>query len=104
MSAPIGVQVPSTKLEIKKNAEPIVATPSDLNKFDISCEEYREYYLVASDYTYRINNPVSLYVRKGGTTHRVIDADGVAHCVLSPETGRSVLRWKNKANQKEVMF
>lgn len=84
--------------------KPIAALPSDLNKFDVSCEEYREYFLIDSGHTYRINNPKSLYIRKGGNTHRVVDSDGVTHCVLSPETGRSVLRWKNKADQKDVVF
>jgi len=83
---------------------PVVAVPSDLNKFDISCEEYREYFLIDSGHTYRIDKPVSLYIRKGGSTHRVVDSIGVMHCVLSPETGRAVLRWKNKADQKDVVF
>ena len=59
---------------------------------DLTDEQYREY-----DYgnrIYRITNPIGVYFRLGGNTHRVIDADGVAHCVTFPGENKSVvLRW-----------
>lgn len=59
---------------------------------DISCERYREYDFV--DRVYRINNPIALYFRPGGSTHRIVDVDGTSHCVAFP--GKStVLRWVN---------
>lgn len=57
---------------------------------DLSTEEWREYDF--GDRTYRINCPKSLYV--GTTTHRVVDAEGVTHCVPAPGINGCVLRWK----------
>lgn len=56
----------------------------DLIEHDISSEEWREYeWAAAGDVLrrYRINQPKRLFVRPGGTTHRVVDARGVTHCV-----------------------
>lgn len=57
---------------------------------DITTEEWREY-----DYegrVYRINRPKTLVV--GTTTHRVVDQEGVTHCVPAPGHQGCVLRWK----------
>jgi len=66
---------------------------TDLKQFDISIEEYREYDFGGR--VYRIHHPVTLYYRVGGTTHRVVDNLGVAHCVPSPGVNGCVLRWKS---------
>lgn len=70
---------------------------------DLTAEEYREY-----DYgtrVYRIYKPVALYYRKDGTTHRVVDDQGVVHAVPFPGiNGDVVLRWKNFDATKPVNF
>jgi hypothetical protein len=71
-------------------------------QFDISAEAWRE--VDTGGRTYRINEPVELIIRKGGSTHRVIDAEGVVHCYAAPETGKSVIRWKNRAGHPSVQF
>lgn len=54
-------------------------------------ETYREYDFGGR--TYRIDNPVSLFYRIGGSTHRIVDAAGVTHCLPAPGEGGCVLRW-----------
>jgi hypothetical protein len=64
----------------------------ELKEYDLSTEEWREY-----DYggtTYRIGKPSKLYCRRGGSTHRVVDTDGITHCVPAPGIHGCVLRWK----------
>lgn len=63
-------------------------------------EEYREYDWAGR--IYRIDAPVALYV--GTTTHRVVTADGIAHCVPAPGVNGCVLRWKNKDTSVPVNF
>lgn len=70
---------------------------------DISCEEFRVYKVSGGD-EYRIENPVGLYYRDGGSTHRVVDSQGVSHCVPFPNEGRTVLRWQNKDLSVPVNF
>lgn len=65
---------------------------NELIKRSISDEEWREYDFGGR--VYRIDKPVDLYYRDGGTTHRVVTADGVAHCVPAPGVDGCVLRWK----------
>ena len=70
----------------------------------IDTEVWREYEWVnafGATHIVRINGPVSLITRKGGTTHRVIDVDGIVHCVPAPEKCGVVLRWNNKPEEKE---
>lgn len=57
---------------------------------DISVEEWREYDFGAR--VYRIEAPQKLYI--GATTHRVVDATGVVHCLPAPGYHGCVLRWK----------
>ena len=54
--------------------------------------------------TYRIINPVLLYIRPGGPTHRVVDSDGVAHCVPAVGLLGCIIRWKNPPGDKPVNF
>lgn len=66
-------------------------------------EEYREYEL-ESGKVYRITDPVTLYLRKGGNTHRVLDTGGIVHCLPGPGYRNTVLRWKPKAGKDPVTF
>jgi hypothetical protein len=63
-----------------------------IGPLDISDEKWREYDF--NGRTYRIEGPVELYLRVGGTTHRVVDRNGVTHCVPMPGVGDCVLRWQ----------
>ena len=71
---------------------------------DLTVEEWREY-----DYgngrVYRIDGPVALYYREGGSTHRVVDSKGIVHCVTFGKFAEHVvLRWKNKDEKNPVGF
>lgn len=65
-------------------------------------EKWREYSF--NGRTYRITRPISLFYRSGGTTHRVVDSEGVVHCVPAPGTGDCVLRWQNRRSNSPVNF
>ena len=73
-----------------------------LIKSSLKCEKWREYDFGGR--TYRINSPRALYTRSGGTTHRVVDAAGMVHCVPAPGMSGCVLRWQNRAGQPAVNF
>lgn len=65
----------------------------DLIKIDVKgIEEWREYDF--SGRVYRIDAPISVQFRDGGSTHRVTDGEGIVHCVPAPGAGGCVLRWK----------
>ena len=54
---------------------------------------------------YTIHNPCTLYYRKnGGTTHRILDSDGVVHVVPAPGRYGCVLRWKSNDDTDAVSF
>ena len=55
-------------------------------------EDWREYDFKGR--VYRIEKPISVGFRPGGETHRVVDSDGVVHCVPAPGYFGCVLRWK----------
>lgn len=76
----------------------------DLIERDISHEEWREYDMVGRCQPYRISNPVRLFIRPGGSTHRVVDGDGVSHCIPFGGTSGTVLRWKNPSGTDPVRF
>jgi hypothetical protein len=69
---------------------------------DLSDELYREYVFTGNEHPYRIYNPRQLFV--GKTTHRVLDAAGVVHCVPAPGQAGCVLRWKPKDAANPVQF
>lgn len=73
---------------------------------DISREMWREYEWVYDGVlrTYTIYNPEMLFLREGGTTHRVVDSHGVAHCAPSVGVFGCVVRWKNKDINNPVNF
>lgn len=73
-----------------------------MKTFDITDELYREYDF--SGRIYRINNPQTLYIREGGTTHRVVDSEGVVHCIPTVGERGTVLRWKTKDITTPVLF
>lgn len=60
-----------------------------LTALDVSTEQWREYDFAGR--VYRIVAPSQLYV--GTTTHRVVDVQGVTHCVPAPGHHGCVLRW-----------
>ncbi len=69
---------------------------------DISEEQYREYDFGGR--VYRIDAPVCFVMRRGGSTHRVVDGQGVVHCVPAPGHQGCVLRWKSKDPSRPVQF
>jgi hypothetical protein len=73
----------------------------EMKKHDLKAvEQWREYDFGGR--SYRIDNPDSLYV--GTTTHRVVDSQGVVHCLPAPGTNGCVLRWKSVDESKPVAF
>jgi len=75
---------------------------SELKKYDISTERWREYDWPGR--VYRIDKPLILFCRLNGTTHRVVDGDGIVHCVPAPGVKGCVLRWQSKDSQTPVHF
>jgi len=71
-------------------------------KRNITTEKFREYDFGGR--IYRIDNPVDLYTREGGTTHRVVDSNGIVHCIPAPGVAGCVLRWQNKNKKVPVNF
>lgn len=68
---------------------------TQLRQIDLTdVEEWREYDFGGR--IYRIERPVSVHFRDGGTTHRVVDSDGVVHCVPAPGQNGCVLRWSGR--------
>ena len=82
--------------------EPQVHTAAGLTKAAVISEMHREY-VFNDGFTYRITNPVTLYVKRkpDGDSHRVVDADGTIHYI---PVGWRVLRWVNKPGFPEVEF
>jgi hypothetical protein len=82
---------------------------SELRQRSITDEAYREYEYPAGPtaertITYRIDNPVLLVERPGGTTHRVVDAHGIVHCHPAPGYLGCALRWKPRDSSNPVQF
>lgn len=75
-----------------------VAGKELVGPLDLSDEHWREYDW--NGRVYRIDSPTGLFYRIGGTTHRVVDVNGITHCVPAPTADQSVvLRWKSKTTQ-----
>ena len=51
---------------------------------------------------YRISKPVRLYWRDGGSTHRILEDNGVVHIVPAPPV--SVIRYKKVDGAEPVKF
>ena len=75
---------------------------SDMKPGDLSKELWREYDFGGREY--RIADPVELYARPGGTTHRVVDKEGTVHCCPAPGQHGCVLRWKPRDSGEPVQF
>lgn len=73
-----------------------------LLEFDLTCELWREYDFGGR--TYRIEYPVKLFLSTSRTTHRVLDKDGVIHCLPAPGREGCVLRWYNIDSSKPCNF
>jgi hypothetical protein len=71
-----------------------INVPEGYIKGNLENECYREYVLPNVTDPYRIDEPVALITRPGGTTHRIVDSRGVVHCV--PHKG-AVIRWFNNS-------
>ena len=69
---------------------------------DINEESWREY-VYEDEKVYRIENPLMLYIREGGSGHRVLDKEGVTHWV--PINVWHCIRWQTlPENGKPVKF
>lgn len=70
-------------------------------ELDITSEEFRVY-TYADGSTFRVENPATLFVidDERGTTHRVVDTDGVTH---RPERGFVGISWAAKAGQPKFV-
>lgn len=75
-----------------------------LLEFDLTKEEWREYEWNSTTEPYRIENPVKLFIRPLGSTHRVLDAEGIVHCIPSVGVQGCVLRWQSKDPNNPVNF
>jgi hypothetical protein len=73
-----------------------------MKEFDLSVELWREYDFGGR--VYRIDLPKKLFIRDGGTTHRVLDSTGVVHCVPTVGQNGCVLRWQNIDPKNPVNF
>ena len=76
--------------------------PTAYDHYDISDEAWRE--VEINGRVLRIEAPIQLITRRGGKTHRVVDAAGVVHCYVAPETGLSIVRWQAKPGKPPVRF
>ena len=72
---------------------------------DITSENWREYEWLTEHgiRTLRIKDPLTLYMREGGTTHRVWDGN-IAYCIPAPGFFGCVLRWSPKDPIHPVAF
>lgn len=79
---------------------------SEYTTADISDEVYRAYEFGTGLDRYRhvVRSPETLVFRKGGSTHRVIDSEGVVHCVPAPGHNACVLTWVPKDPDKPIQF
>lgn len=71
---------------------------------DLRAERYREYVKLSTLEVYRIDRPIALYYRDGGSTHRVVDARGMVHCVPFGHDAGFILRWKALEGFDPVSF
>lgn len=83
----------------------------DIIAGDLTEELYREIVTVYPDKretVYTIHDPITLYRRPGGTTHRILDKAGVVHLVLVPGPNRdgtvTVHRWAPRDINNPVQF
>lgn len=79
-----------------------------LIEMDISKELWREYEwsepVFGKRIVYKIENPIKVFFYRGCTTHRIVDAKNVVHCVPAIGFYGCVLRWQNSDPNKPVNF
>ena len=77
-----------------------------MKELNVAGELWREYEFGPSDNrtVYRISNPVTVFYREGGTTHRVVDDVGVVHLVPAIGHNGCIARWKNAENLPRCRF
>lgn len=80
----------------------VILRTKKMESKDLTDEYYREYDWPARGEPYRIEYPQQLYV--GITTHRIVDAANVVHCVPAPGYHGCVLRWVPKSGCSPVKF
>lgn len=103
----LAAQSPLTILPAGKEVVgPLDPDKRGLQAADLSAEEWREYEFGEAHQrvTVRIADPKTMYYRRGGTTHRVVDSEGVVWCVPVPGAFGCVLRWKTKPGLPVVQF
>lgn len=86
---------------------PVVNGKELVGPLDLADEVYREYEVLGTGLVYRISDPVSLWYRNGGSTHRILDSSGVVHCVAFPASLNGtpvVLRWVPRKPEQAVTF
>jgi hypothetical protein len=79
-------------------------TGKDLIEIDLTSELWREYDIVGRPEPWRIEQPQKLFIRPGGTTHRVVDATGRVHCIPFGNDCATVLCWESRDSQRPVNF
>lgn len=72
----------------------------DMDPKDLTKEAWREYDFGGR--VYRIAAPKLLWI--GTTAHRVLDHDGIVHCVPAVGQHGCVLRWAPKDPREPVQF
>lgn len=79
-----------------------------MKSYDISKEKFRTYEwqdpVSGAKITHHIAEPFTLFYESGHTTHRVVDAKGLVHCIPAVGYFGCVLYWKNKDENKPVNF
>ena len=75
---------------------------------DISLELWRNYRWrdpISGEFVaHRISKPFTLYYEQGHTTHRIVDEDGIVHCIPAPGYFGCVLTWQNPPETAPVSF
>lgn len=74
---------------------------ADISDEDVRCYEFGT---GVDRYRHLIRSPQTLVYRHGGSTHRVIDADGVVHCIPAPGHQACVLTWTPKDPSNPIQF
>lgn len=73
-----------------------------LNEKDLTSECWREYDFGGR--VYRIDLPKRLFYNSHGAFHRILDEQGIVHCVPAPGEHGCVIRWKPKDSKNPVAF
>jgi hypothetical protein len=69
-------------------------SPYNTDISDISRERWREY-VFSNDFSYKIENPITVCVHKENRIHKVVDKSNILHCI---QPGWKILRWEQITN------